>query len=162
MPTRRRTVALVAVLASAMFLPISRANARACTPSQVHSAFSSFVSAFDGGDSAGLDKLFAGPGSFVWYSSSPPGRRFSPRAERRDTLIAYFRSRHAAHDRIRILSFQFNGNSAAVGNFEYRLRRSARDFREGAWFVISGKGAALCKGTQVRFVVMSVGAASAG
>jgi hypothetical protein len=162
MPIHVRTAVLVAALAVATLLSVAPAGASACTSSEVQSAFSSFASAFDRGDSARLNMLFAGPASFVWYSSSPPGRRFSPRAERRDTLVDYFRSRHAAHDRIRIVSFQFNGNSPGYGNFQYRLRRSAADFRGGAWFVITGKGAAICKDTRVRFIVMSVGAASKG
>jgi hypothetical protein len=162
MPIHVRTAILVAALASATLLPAAPAGASACTPSEVHVAFSSFVRAFDSGDSARLNMLFAGPGSFVWYSSSPPGRRFSPRAERRDTLVDYFRSRHAAHDRIRVVSFQFNGNLPGYGNFQYRLRRSAADFRGGASFVITGKGAAICNHTQARFIVMSVGAAGQG
>ena len=162
MPIQVRAGVLAAVLASATLLPVAPAGASACTPSEVQSAFSSFISAFDRGDSARLNLLFAGPGSFGWYSSSPPGRRFSPRAERRDTLIAYFRSRHAAHDQIRIASFQFNGNSPGYGNFQYGLRRSAAHFRAGAWFVIAGKGAAICNGKRVRFIVMSLGAAGKG
>ena len=37
------------------------------------------------------------------------------------------------------------------------MRRSAADFRNGAWFGAYAKGAALCRNASVRFIVMSVG-----
>ena len=56
------------------------------------------------------------------------------------------------------MSFKFNGNTLGYGNFVFKMKRSAEDCREGAWFTIEAKGAALCEGATTRFIVMSVGA----
>ncbi|MHB8470181.1 MAG: hypothetical protein ACYDCH_10560 [Gaiellaceae bacterium] len=129
-----------------------------CTAKQTRSALVSFMAAFSAGDYRRLDALFAGPSWFRWYSSSAPGVRFDPQAQRRNTLIAYFRIRHAQRDRLRLMSFKFNGNSLGYGNFIWKMKRSAGDFRAGAWFTVEAKGAALCEGASARFIVMSVGA----
>ena len=129
-----------------------------CTATQTRSALTSFVAAFDAGNYRRLDALFAGPTWFRWYSSSRPGERFDPEARKRDTLLTYFRLRHAKQDRFRLLSFVFNGNSVGFGNFVWKAKRSADDFRGGAWFTVDAKGAILCEGASVRFTVMSIGA----
>ena len=129
-----------------------------CTAAETHAALASFVAAFNGGDYGRLNALFAGPSWFRWYSSSAPGERFDPQAQRRNTLIAYFRARHAKRDRFRLVSFKFNGNSLGYGNLVWKMKRSAGDFRDGAWFTVEAKGAALCEGVSVTFIVMSVGA----
>jgi hypothetical protein len=128
-----------------------------CTAMQTRSALVSFIAAFDAGDLARLDALFAGSSWFRWYSSSAPGARFDPQARMRGTLIAYFRARHAQRDRFRLVSFTFNGNTLGYANLVWKMRRSAGDFRAGAWFTVEAKGAALCQGASTRFVVMSVG-----
>jgi hypothetical protein len=116
------------------------------------------MAAFNAGDYRRLDALFVGPSWFRWYSSSSPGERFDPQAQRRNTLIAYFRARHLQRDRFRLVSFKFNGNSLGYGNFIWKMTRSAGDFRAGSWFTVEAKGAALCEGASTRFIVMSVGA----
>jgi len=129
----------------------------ACTKRETRTALSSFVGAFNSGDYRRLNRLFAGPSWFRWYSSSTPGVRFNPQAQQRDTLIAYFHDRHAQRDRLRLTSFRFTGNSNGFGNFIWKMERAARDFRGGAWFTTEAKGAALCEGPKVQFIVMSIG-----
>ncbi len=129
-----------------------------CTAKQTRSALTSFVAAFDAGSYRRLDTLFAGPSWFRWYSSSAPGERFDPEARKRDTLVSYFRTRHAKRDRFRLVSFTFTGDSLGFGNFVWKMKRSAGDFRDGAWFTAEAKGATLCEGGSVRFIAMSVGA----
>jgi hypothetical protein len=132
-----------------------------CTAMQTRSALVSFIAAFDAGDFARLDALFAGSSWFRWYSSGAPGARFDPQARGRSTLIAYFRARHAQRDRFRLMSFTFNGNTLGYGNFIWKMRRSADDFHHGAWFTVEAKGAALCQGASTRFIVMSIAAMTA-
>jgi hypothetical protein len=129
----------------------------ACTKSETRTALVSFVRAFNAGDYRRLDRLFAGPSWFRWYSSSTPGVRFNPQAQQRGTLISYFRDRHAQSDRFKLMSFRFTGNSNGFGNFTWKMERSATDFRNGAWFVTEAKGAALCQGTNARLIVLSIG-----
>ena len=119
------------------------------------------MAAYDAGDYVRLDKLFAGPSWFHWYSSSEPGERIDPAAQRRDTLLDYFRARHAQRDTFQLVSFTFNGNSLGYGNFVFTMKRSAADFRDGAWFTVDGKGATLCEGATARFTVLAVGGPTA-
>ena len=155
----RRRAAFAVPLLVLLLGPPAQAGTRVtdCTAQQTHSALVSFAAAFNAADYRRLDTLFAGRRWFHWYSSSDPGRRTDPQARRRDTLLTYFRSRHARRDRIRLVSFTFNGNTLGYGNFVWRLRRSAGDFRGGAWFTADAKGAALCDGTSTTFVVLSIG-----
>jgi hypothetical protein len=132
-----------------------------CTAGRTRAALVEFVRAFNAGNYHRLNALFAAPLQFRWYSSTAPGKRLAAKAQTRATLIRYFRGRHRQADRLRIVSFQFNGNSHGYGNFEWKLRRSAADFHNGAWFSIDAKGAALCRSTSVRFIVMSLGAPEA-
>jgi hypothetical protein len=137
---------------------VPRGVVTACTANQTRAALVSFVRAFNAGDYRRLNKLFAGPSWFRWYSSSTPGTRLDPLAEQRSTLIGYFTDRHAQHDRMKVGSFRFTGNSNGFGNFTWKMSRSAADFRSGAWFVAEAKGATLCQGSSAQFVVMSIGA----
>ena len=127
-----------------------------CTAAETRAAFRSFVSAFNAGDYGRLDSVFAKAPGFGWFSSPRPGVRLNAAATRRDTLVRYFRSRHLKRDRLRVLSFRFNGGNG-VGNFEFKLRRSASDYRRAAWFGLIGKGAASCVGPRVQFIVVSLG-----
>jgi hypothetical protein len=132
-----------------------------CAPQAARAAFASFVGAFNRGSGQELDSLFATPPLFQWYSSNVPGLRSSTAAKNRGSLIAYFRARHRKHDRLRLVSFTFTGNSHGFGNFVFRMKRSAADYRQGEWFRLIGKGAAACSGPSseqlVQFIVVSVG-----
>jgi hypothetical protein len=128
-----------------------------CTAARTRAALGEFVQAFNAGEFHRLNALFAGPSWFRWYSSGAPGERYDPKAQKRSTLIGYFRARHRQSDRLRIVSFQFNGNTTGYGNFEWKMRRSAADLHNGAWFRTDAKGAVLCRTRSVHFIAMSVG-----
>src|SRR6266852_4245514 len=100
----------------------------------------SFVTAFNRGDHARLDRLFAGEPGFQWYSSPLPGVRVLPDAEDRGSLLGYFARRHRVGDRLRHVSLRVNNIQLGLANFEFVLRRSARDCRGGVWFGLLGKG----------------------
>lgn len=118
----------------------------------------SFVAAFDRGSFAKLDALFAAEPAFQWYSSPAPGRRLGAEAKRRDTLIPYFRRRHAEGDRLRLLAFHWNGMSSHWSNFAFDLRRS--EPRGDGWFRTEGKGAAVCDEGDPRLIVLTLGGRS--
>jgi hypothetical protein len=128
-----------------------------CTAAQAQSTVSAFVTAYNRGDLEALDSIFASSPAFRWYSSNRPGTRVGSEARRRDNLIGYFRGRHRAGDRLGLVSFQFNGNSNAYGNFGLAMRRALPRFRGGDWFRTEAKGAALCTGADTRLIVMSIG-----
>jgi hypothetical protein len=151
-------VALVRIASSAGGAPQSQElEAGVCRARVVRALVSEFVEAFNRGDEVELDRLFEQPPKFRWYSSGAPGRRLRTAAHRRDTLIAYFRSRHRHGDTLRLESFRFVRGSGGIGHFGATFRRSADDFRGGRSFVIPGKGAALCPVQGARFFVMSLG-----
>lgn len=126
--------------------PSSRAvrtpTAGACTTAQVRDLVNQFVRAFNLGDQRALQQLWAQQGDgFDWYSTDAPGQRILAAAKDRVGLVHYFNARHAAGESLRLTSFQFNGNSAAYGNFQYTLIRRANDLTATAY---TGKGAAIC------------------
>jgi hypothetical protein len=118
---------------------------------------SEFVRAFNRGDGETLQRLFATEPRFKWYSSALPGKRIGAAAQRRGTLIEYFRRRHQRGDTLRLRSFGFHGSSAGVGHFAATMRRSARDLLNGATIRVPAKGAAACVGGSAAFVLMSIG-----
>ena len=62
---------------------------RACKSSEVNSLVADFSRAFNAGDLARLDRLFAPAESFQWYSTTGPGERLDPEASDRQTLVQY-------------------------------------------------------------------------
>ena len=159
-------VAVVALAASSA-VGTNRSDAAAaapCTPAATRTALASFVAAFNSGKYRLLDALFAQRPLFRWYSSNVPGLRRTLAARNRKSLIAYFRSRHLRRDRLRLIAFRFTGTKSGFSNFTFKMRRSAADYRRGAWFGLSGKGAAVCSPpsnpyveVQQQFVLMSIG-----
>lgn len=114
-----------------------------CTATTVRHLVWRFVSAFNVGDQASLERLWAREGDgFNWYSTGPPGSLTGPQARHRAGLGAYFARRHAQHERLRITWFRFNGVSASYGHFEYRLVRGADDLVPTRYV---GKGGATCR-----------------
>jgi hypothetical protein len=150
-------VAVVGLTATVAFGAGSATGARACGPGEVRALVVDFVVAFNGGDLARLDAIFAPSPAFKWYSSNAPGRRVRSAAFRRGTLLDYFARRHARRDRVRLLGFRFNGNSGGYGHFDYRMRRSAADFRGGQPFRLVGKGAVDCSLDPKAIAVWSMG-----
>ncbi len=134
----------------------SSSTSEACGRREVRGALNTFVESFNQGRFARLDSLFAREPQFQWYGSLPPGRRAGLASRRRDTLISYFRSRHAKRDHLRLLVFDFNGNSGGYGNFSFNMRRSAADFKRGDVSRFIGKGAAWCAGGSAEFIVMNL------
>ncbi|MFT3865682.1 MAG: hypothetical protein QM729_15550 [Solirubrobacterales bacterium] len=134
----------------------------ACTREQARRAFVAFLTAFDAGDYAKLDSLFASPPAFRWFSSNPPGRRIRAASMRRRSLIAYFRRRHAVHDHMSLSALQVNEGSPHSTGLSFELRRSAADFRRGRPFWVSGKAALICHGGHARFIVVSIGSPGTG
>ncbi len=90
-----------------------------------------FLSAFDGGDYAQLDSLFASQPAFEGFSSNPPGLRLRAAAMRRRSPIAYFRRRHANRDHLSFSALHINGSASHHTGLWFELRRSAADFRRG-------------------------------
>jgi hypothetical protein len=113
-----------------------------------------WVEAYNNGDLHRLDRIFAPAGVFVWYSSPAPGRRLNAASHDRSTLLAYFRDRHRAGDRLRIIRWKFNSRRARddEGGFELTLRRRARDYRGGRSFTLQGKGSIACARRQISMV----------
>jgi hypothetical protein len=125
-----------------------------CGPKAIRSTLVSFTAALNGGDLDALDELFAEKPDFQWYSTDG---RIGAASKRRDTLIAYFRRRHARGERLRLASFRFTGNSPHYGNFEMSMGRRVPGVAGGDWLPVPGKGAAICHGGQTRLIVMSFG-----
>jgi hypothetical protein len=118
----------------------------------------SFVDAYNRGDTARLDSLFSRKG-FHWYASSGPGVRELPEARRRGTLVAYFRARHRQNDRMVLRSYRFNGyeRERRLAHFEFEGKRRADDFRSGESFGFDGKGALDCSQAKPSVTVMFIG-----
>jgi hypothetical protein len=129
-----------------------------CKPGLTRTTWVRFIDAYNRGEFRQLDALFAQEPDFLWYSANVPGLRNLTASTNRLTLIPYFRTRHARHDQIRLLSFAYHGN----GNFTYRLRRSASDYKGGRWFRLIGKGAVTCVGVETRLIVVSIGGPGSG
>lgn len=120
----------------------SRLTPTDSTGAEVRQLVNRFVQAFNAGDQPTLQRLWTRSGhGFEWYSTDAPGQRIDPAGRDRASLGAYFAERHGHREALRLTSFQFNGNAASYGNFEYHLVRHADDLSPTAYV---GKGAALC------------------
>ncbi len=118
----------------------------ACTDAEVERLVTTFIQAFNRGDTEVLDHVFAKEPGFEWYSTDRPGARLREPAYDRATLSRYFAARHARRGRLRLRSFRFSGNTHegggdSYGNFGYGLVRSADDLKPTRYH---GKGAARC------------------
>ena len=133
----------------------------ACAPSEARRAFASFLAAFNHGNYARLESLFAAEPAFGWFSSNSPGRRIRQEAERRSTLIQYIRQRHSQRDRLRLARLPVVTAGGQRSGLGLELWRSAADFRNGKWSRVSGKASLVCHEQSPKFLVMSLGAARA-
>jgi hypothetical protein len=156
------TLLFASFLALAAAAAPASASAESCRPADVRAALGSFAHAYSRGEYATLDSLFAPEPDFQWYSTDAPGTRLRGSSKRRATLVPYFEARHRLHDRFALRTFQFNGNSPRYGNFQMEMRRRTDGFRGGKWFGVFGKGAAICDGDDVRFIVLTFGTMPAG
>jgi hypothetical protein len=119
-------------------------GAASCTDSASRQLVELFISSFNKGDTAELDRLFSSD-VFEWYSTDAPGTRVNQAAYDRAGLMAYFAERHREHEQLKLESFQFNGESAgglgALGNFEFELTRMADGLAPTSY---GGKGVIAC------------------
>ncbi len=156
-----RGIAPIACLGSAVACAVIASGATAAAQigcgSNTKQTMTSFVTAFNRGELSKVDAVFAREPGFQWYSSPLPGIRVLPDAENRGSLLGYFARRHRVGDRLRLVSLRVNNIQLGLANFEFVLRRSARDFRGGTWFGLIGKGALTCYDR--RFIVLSLGSA---
>jgi hypothetical protein len=137
---------LVPLLAAALIsvTPASPTGA-SCTEQGSRELVARFITAFNRGDVRQLDLVFARGMWWRWYSvGSAPGKRIQAPAYNRTTLIKYFRTRHKQHERLRLLTFQYNGRSNGYVHFQYELLRSADDMRAPMPRTYVGKGAISC------------------
>jgi hypothetical protein len=89
-----------------------------------------FVRNYNEGRVAAMDRLWAREPRFEWFSTGPPGARFGPRAYNRASLVAYFRGRVRAQERIRLTELHAGYDPARnLVHFKGKLVRSARDLR---------------------------------
>ena len=119
-------------------------DAASCTEGTSRQLVESFISSFNTGDTAELDRLFSRD-LFEWYSTDAPGVRVNQVAGDRAGLMAYFSERHREHEQLNLESFHFIGESAgglgALGNFEFELTRMADGLAPTPY---GGKGAIAC------------------
>jgi hypothetical protein len=126
-----------------------------CSRADTRSALRSFVGAFNGGSFEKLDALFALEPDFQWYSTPAPGQRLGADAKRRDTLVPYFRRRHAAGDRFRLRTFDWVGKSPHWSNFGFLALRSKP--QADGWIRSESKGAAICDEGRPSLITLSLG-----
>jgi hypothetical protein len=124
-----------------------------CVSEEVRSLVVGFFEAFNRGEAARLDRLFAAS-DFEWYSTDAPGARLNSAAYDRKALVNYFGERHARGERLELRAFKFNGYSDGYGHFEYGLVRSADDLAPTNYY---GKGAAICTDGADVIAVWSMG-----
>jgi MarR family len=113
-----------------------------CADTAMKALVSTFVTAFNAGDNALLESLWASTAQgFRWYNVGPPRAPSHPGS--RHDLVDYFSSRHLEHERLRLTSITYNGtNGQGYGNFQFTLTRTADDIGS---LTFTGKGAAFCR-----------------
>jgi hypothetical protein len=154
--------ATVIVVAGTQTAGAQADSAKLCASAEVGSVVVRFVDAFNAGNLARLDRLFARKPDFRWYATDAPGRRFFPISRDRAGLIHYFARRHGRGERLELRSLSINGNTDArpkpYGNFDYRLVRSADDLSPTNY---QGKGALHCyRSRQDAIIVWSMARAA--
>lgn len=123
-----------------------------CDVAALRSKLSAFVRAYNSGDLRTLDRLFSRDG-FKWYSWGGNAR------SNRDALTTNFKRRYKRGDRLRDVTFRFNGyeRERDYGHYELHAQRRADDIAGGAWFSMTGKGALDCSRLPVTFALMFLG-----
>jgi hypothetical protein len=120
-------------------------NGQSCNEQGTHELVVEFIGAFNRGDLARLDRLFARGMWWRWYAvGTAPGKRIQAAAYNRNTLVTYFRARHKKHERLQLRSFQYTGRSDGYAHFQYEILRRADDMAKGAARTYTGKGAMSC------------------
>lgn len=132
--------------------PFSTPKGVRCDVAAFRSNLSAFVRAYNRGDVRQLDRLFSREG-FKWYSWGRDAR------SNREVLATNFKRRYERGDRLRSVTFKFNGYERLrdYGHFELEAERRAKDILDGEWSSMSGKGALDCSRTPVAFALMFLG-----
>jgi hypothetical protein len=123
-----------------------------CDVATLRATLAGFVRAYNRGELRTLDRLFAREPRFVWFSSGGPAR------SNRSVLLDHLQRRHDRDDRLRALTYRFNGYERArdLGHFEFEAQRRADDLAAGSWFEMVGKGALDCAAPPVTIALLFV------
>jgi hypothetical protein len=126
----------------------SEQRVKLCDPTEVKQTVRRFISAFNAGNLAALDRQFAPRPFFRWYSTMGPGEHLLPVAADRKSLISYLARRHERGERLTLRGVRVTGNTIALGagwkpygNFVVQLVRQADDLPPTNY---QGKGALHC------------------
>jgi hypothetical protein len=111
-----------------------------CDVAALRATFGAFVRAYNRGEMRTLERLFAREPRFLWFSSGGPAR------SNRGALLDHMQRRHVRGDRLRVLTYRFNGyeRERDLGHFEFEAQRRADDLADGRWLDVAGKGALDC------------------
>ena len=132
-------------------------TAAVCSEQAVAAVVNRFVRAFNRGETRELDRMWS-RAHFRWYSATQvsPVRRHHA-VYSRSRLVRYFWRRYTTGERLALVTFRFNGVGGVYANFEYSVRRRARDLSTGRWRDYEGKGAVYCGGSAPSLTVWSMG-----
>jgi len=123
-----------------------------CDVASLRTTLGAFVPAYNRGQLRTLDRLFTREPRFVWFSSGGPAR------SNRGALLEHLQRRHERGDRLRSLTYRFNGyeRERDIGHFEFEARRRADDLSDGGWLEVVGKGALDCAAPPVALALLFV------
>ncbi len=123
-----------------------------CDRATTRATLGAFVRAYNRGELRTLDRLFAQEPRFRWFSSGGPAR------SNRSVLPDHLRRRHERGERLRALTYRFNGyeRERDLGHFEFEAQRRADDLDGGSWFEMVGKGALDCAAPPVTIALLLV------
>jgi hypothetical protein len=125
-----------------------------CDVGALRTTFGAFVRAYNRGELRTLDRLFAREPRFVWFSSGGNAR------SNRRALLDHLQRRHERGDRLRGVTYRFNGyeRERGRGHFKFEAQRRANDLADGSWLDVVGKGALDCAVPPVTIALLFVGA----
>jgi hypothetical protein len=153
-------VAVVLAVTAAALTPISSVGAApgrtvACTAATTKALVRSFVADYDQGRVAAINRMWAPEPYFQWFSTRAPGGRSGAQAYDRATLVAHFRARVRAHERLVLTQLEAGYDPTRdIVNFGGYLLRSADDIHSPARH--SFKGAADCRSGSPSLIVWSM------
>jgi hypothetical protein len=129
--------------------------AAGCTVPATKIVVRDFVRDYARGRIGAIDRLWAPAPRFQWFSTGRPGARLGRRAYDRATLMAYFRRRIHAHEKLRLIRLGAGyDRTRRIVNFSGRLVRSADD--AGHRPAQDFKGAADCVSGRPILIVWSM------
>lgn len=133
--------------------PFRSSSGVRCDVAALRATFGGFVGAYNGGELRALERLFAREPGFVWFSSGGPAR------SNRDALLDDLQRRHKRGDRLRVMTYRFNGydRDRDRGHFEFEALRRADDLADGGWLEVAGKGALDCAAAPVTIALLFIG-----